>query len=290
MKGQLTGPATTYAIGGELAVNRLGYGAMQIAGPGITGDPRRLDDAVQLLRRSVELGVTVIDTADSRGPFNTNLLVREALYPYPDDLVIAARAGLVPGVLNGGVQPGPTGCRNYMRRRVEQCLRHLGLEHLDLFQLDYLDPQLPLDEQLGTLTVLQQEGKIRHIGLAEVTVEEVRAAEAITPIASVQNLYNLGMRTAEPLVDYATERGIAFIPWFPLATGRLGQPDRELGRIAADRGVSPTQIALAWLLRRSPVMLPIPGTASIAELERNMAAVGIDLTDEEFALLDGASI
>jgi pyridoxine 4-dehydrogenase len=288
--GQLTESSRTYPLGGDLAVNRIGYGAMQLAGPGITGDPRRPDDAVRLLRRSVELGVTLIDTADSRGPFNTNLLVREALYPYPEDLVIAARAGSVPGVLSTGVQPGIPGCNTYMRMRVEQCLRHLSLECLDLFQLDYIDPLVPLADQLGTLTVLQQEGKIRHIGLAEVTVDQLCAAEQITPIASVQNLYNLGMRTAEPLVDYATEHGIAFVPWFPLATGRLARPDSELGRIAAERGVSPTQVALAWLLYRSPVMLPVPGTASIAELERNMAAASIDLSDEEFALLDGASI
>ncbi len=288
--GQLTQSSRTYPIGGDLAVNRLGYGAMQLAGPGITGDPRRLDDAVHLLRRTVELGVTLIDTADSRGPFNTNLLVREALYPYPQDLVIAARTGSVPGILSCGVQSGPSGWHNYTRVRVEQCLRHLGLDCIDLYQVDYIDPVVPLADQLGTLSVLQQQGKIRHIGLAEVSVDELRAAEQIVPIASVQNLYNLGMRTAEPLVDYATARGIAFVPWFPLATGRLGGPDSELGRIAGERGLSPTQVALAWLLRRSPAMLPVPGTASIAELERNMAAANVDLTDEEFAVLDGATI
>ena len=275
----------TFALGGDLTVNRLGFGAMQLTGQGVWGDPKDPDESVRVLRRAIELGVNFIDTADSYGPFVSEQLIRRALHPYADDLVIATKAGLTrhgPGIWR------PVGRPEYLRQQAELSLRHLGLERIDLFQLHRIDPQVPLEDSIGELVLLQREGKIAHIGLSEVSIQELEQARAITVISSVQNLFNLSDRTSEPLLDHATSNGIAFIPWFPLATGKLAKPGGPLDGLAAHHGVSPSQLALAWLLKRSPVMLPIPGTSSVAHLEDNVAAATIELTDAEFETLTNA--
>ena len=275
----------TFELGGTTPVTRLGYGTMQLTGPGVWGPPEDPAEAVRVLRRAVELGVNFIDTADSYGPFVAEELIREALHPYADDLVIATKAGLT---RSGPGDWRPVGRPEYLRQQCELSLRHLGLERIELFQLHRIDAKVPLAEQLGELVLLQQEGKIRHIGLSEVSVEQLQAAQEIATIASVQNLYNLANRSAEALLDHAEEQGIAFIPWFPLATGNLAGDGGPLDRIAAELGASPSQLALAWLLKRSPVMLPIPGTSSVAHLEDNLAAADIALTDEQEAQLTAA--
>ena len=242
---------------------------MQLTGPGVWGDPADPDEAVRVLQRAVELGVTFIDTADSYGPFVSELLIKKALHPYAEGLVIATKAGFTragPGDWRAVGRP------EYLRQQVELSLRHLGLERIDLLQLHRIDPQVPLEDQLGELALLQSEGKIRHIGLSEVDVAELQAAQQIATIASVQNLFNLANRKAEPLLDHVEAEGIAFIPWFPLATGRLVQPGGPLEALAKEHEATPSQLALAWLLRRSPVMLPIPGTSSVAHVEDNIAA------------------
>jgi pyridoxine 4-dehydrogenase len=274
--------AGTFALGGDLTVNRLGYGTMQLTGPGVWGDPKDPDEAVRVLRRAVGLGVNFLDTADSYGPFVAEQLIKKALHPYTDDLVIATKAGFT---RQGPGQWSPVGRPAYLRQQVELSLRHLGLERIDLLQLHRVDPAVPVAEQIGVLKLLQDEGKIRHIGLSEVTAGLLRVAQKIAPIVSVQNLYNLANRSAEELLDYSTENGIAFIPWFPLATGKLAGPDSPLTKLAAEHGATPSQLALAWLLRRSPVMLPIPGTSTVAHLEDNVASAAIELTDEQFAEL-----
>lgn len=275
----------TFSLGGDLTVNRLGYGAMQLTGPGVWGDPRDPDEAVRVLQRAVELGVNFIDTADSYGPFIADLLIKKALHPYADGLIIATKAGLT---RSGPNDWRPVGRPEYLRQQLELSLRHLGLERIDLFQLHRIDPKVPLAEQLGELALLQKEGKIRHIGVSEVTVEQLKAANEITKIASVQNLYNLANRSAEPVLNYAEVNNIAFIPWFPLATGALAKEGGPLDTLAKKHGAKPSQLALAWLLKRSPVMLPIPGTSSVAHVEENIAAAGIQLSDEEFATLSSA--
>jgi aryl-alcohol dehydrogenase-like predicted oxidoreductase len=237
---------------------------------------------VRVLRRAVELGVTLIDTADSYGPFVSEQLIHKALHPYPDDLVIATKAGLTRA---GPDDWRPLGRPEYLRQQAELSLRHLGLERIDLFQLHRIDPQVPLADQLGELVLLQQEGKVRHIGLSEVTVEQIQEARKIAGIVSVQNLYNIADRSAEDVLDYAEREDLAFIPWFPIATGELARPGGPLDSAARQHDASPSQLALAWLLRRSPVMLPIPGTSRVAHLEQNVAAAGITLTDEEFSEL-----
>ena len=275
----------TFAIGGDLTVNRLGFGAMQLTGEGVWGDPKDPDEAVRVLRRAIDLGVNFIDTADSYGPFVSEQLIKRALHPYADDLVIATKAGLTrhgPGIWQ------PVGRPEYLRQQTELSLRHLGLERIDLFQLHRIDPQVPLEDSIGELVLLQQEGKIAHIGLSQVSIQELEQARAITVISSVQNLFNLSDRTSEPLLDHAASNGIAFIPWFPLATGKLAQPGGPLDGLAAQHRVSPSQLALAWLLKRSPVMLPIPGTSSVAHLEDNVAAATIELSDAEFETLTNA--
>jgi pyridoxine 4-dehydrogenase len=274
--------AGTFALGGDLMVNRLGYGSMQLTGPGVWGEPKDPAEAVRVLRRAVELGVNLIDTADSYGPFVAEQLIKQALHPYPQDLVIATKAGFT---RQGPGQWIPVGRPEYLRQQVELSLRHLGLERIDLLQLHRIDPAVPIVEQIGELKLLRDEGKIRHIGLSEVTVTELQVAQEIAPIVSVQNLFNLANRSAEPLLDHVTEHGIAFIPWFPLATGALAGPGSPLAKLAAEHGATPSQLALAWLLRRSPVMLPIPGTSSVGHLEDNVAAAGIALTDGQFAEL-----
>jgi pyridoxine 4-dehydrogenase len=268
----------TFEIGGEMTVRRLGYGTMQLTGPGVWGPPRDRDEALRVLRRSVELGVNFIDTADSYGPYVAEEEIREALEPYPGDLVIATKAGLC------RCGPGdwrPVGRPEYLRQEVEMSLRRLGLERIDLFQLHRIDAKVPLAEQVGELKMLQDEGKIRHIGLSEVTVEQLQEAQETAEIASVQNLFNLTNRSAEPLLEHAERNGIAFIPWFPLATGELSRQGGPLAEIASELGATPSQLALAWLLWRSPVMLPIPGTSTVSHLEENLAAATIELTDEQ---------
>jgi pyridoxine 4-dehydrogenase len=275
----------SFAIGGDLPVNRLGYGAMQITGPGVWGDPRDPDEAIRVLRRAVELGVNFIDTADSYGPFISEILIKKALHPYADDLIIATKAGLA---RTGPNEWHPIGRPEYLRQQVELSLRHLGLERIELLQLHRIDPKVPLADQIGELARLQQEGKIRHIGLSEVSVEELRAANEITKISSVQNLYNLAKRDSEPVLDYAEANDIAFIPWFPLATGALAREGGPLDELSKRLKAKPAQLALAWLLKRSPVMLPIPGTSTVSHLEENIAAAGITLSDEDFNTLSRA--
>ena len=269
----------TFLIGGDLPVNRLGYGAMQLTGPGVWGEPADPAEAVRVLRRAVELGVNLIDTADSYGPFVADRLIREALHPYPSDLVIATKVGFTrggPGVWTALGRP------EYLRQQAELNLRHLGVDRIDLLQLHRIDPAVPLEDQIGELVALQEEGKVRHIGLSEVTVSQLAAAREITPVATVQNSYNLVSRRHEKVLDYAEANGIGFIPFYPLATGDLARPGSPLSQAAAAHGATPSQLALAWLLRRSPVMLPIPGTSKVAHLEENLAGGNISLTGEEF--------
>ena len=275
----------TYEIAGDLPVVRLGYGTMQLTGEGVWGDPRDRGEAVRVLRRAVELGVTFFDTADSYGPVVAEELLREALHPYADDVVIATKAGLTrqgPGIWT------PVGNPAYLRQQCELSLRRLGVETIDLFQLHRIDANVPAEDQVGELKKLQDEGKVRHIGLSEVSVEQLVEARKIATIATVQNLFNLANRDAEPLLDYCESNDIGFIPWFPLATGELSQEDGPLAAAAKEHEATPSQLALAWLLKRSPVMLPIPGTSSVAHLESNTAAAGIELTDDEFEALAAA--
>ncbi len=272
----------TFSIGGDLPVVRLGYGAMQLPGPGVWGYPEDTENATRVLRRAVELGVTFIDTANSYGPFVNEEQIRTALHPYADDLVIATKAGFLrhgPGLWAVHCHP------DYLRQECEMSLRRLGVERIDLYQLHRIDPAYSLEDQIGELKALQDEGKIGHIGLSEVSVEEVTAAQQIARIATVQNLYNLADRSAEDLLDYCGDEGIGFIPWFPLATGALAGEGSVLSAAAAAHGVTPAQLALAWLLKHSPVMLPIPGTSKVAHLESNIAAADIVLSDEEYAAL-----
>ena len=275
----------TFDLGSDLPVVRLGYGTMQLPGEGVWGPPKDHAEALRVLRRAVELGITFFDTADSYGPYVAEDLLREALHPYADDVVIATKAGLTrqgPGVWT------PLGQPAYLRQEVELSLRRLKLERIDLFQLHRIDPAYPVADQVGELKQLQDEGKIRHIGLSEVTVDQLVEAQKTADIVSVQNLFNLANRDAEKLLDHCTEHGIGFIPWFPLATGELSAADGPLAAAAEQHDATPAQLALAWLLQRSPVMLPIPGTSSIEHLETNTAAAGIELTDEEFAALERA--
>jgi pyridoxine 4-dehydrogenase len=268
----------TFEIGGDMPVRRLGYGAMQLTGPGVWGPPRDHDEAIRVLRRAVELGVTFIDTADSYGPFVAEELIREALHPYPEELVIATKAGLT------RAGPGdwrPVGRPEYLRQQVELSLRHLGVERIDLLQLHRIDAKVPLAEQVGELKLLQDEGKIRHIGLSEVSVEQLQEAQKTASIVSVQNRFNLVDRSAEPLLEHSEANDVAFIPWFPLATGKLADDGGPLDELAGELDAKPSQLALAWLLWRSPVMLPIPGTSSVAHLEDNLAAATIELTDDQ---------
>jgi len=272
----------TFTIGGDMTVNRLGYGTMQLTGPGVWGDPKDPDEAVRVLKRAAEFGVNFIDTADSYGPAVAEPLIRKALHPYSDDMVIATKAGLT---RSGPNDWRPVGRPEYLRQQAEMSLRLLGLERIDLFQLHRIDPKVPLADQLGELELLRKEGKIRHIGLSEVSVEQLREAREITDIVSVQNLYNLSNRKAEDVLEEAESGGIAFIPWFPLATGELARDGGPLDEMSKRLNAKPAQIALAWLLRRSPAILPIPGTSSVVHLEDNMAAAGLQLSDEDFETL-----
>jgi aryl-alcohol dehydrogenase-like predicted oxidoreductase len=270
---------------GDLTVNRLGFGAMRLTGQGVWGPPADRDECIRVLRRAVELGVNFIDTADSYGPYHSEELIREALHPYADGLVIATKAGLV----RTGPDEWPVlGFPPYLRQECEMSLRRLGVDTIDLFQLHRIDTKFPAEDQIGELVRLQQEGKIRHIGLSEIDVDDLTAAQKTATIVSVQNMYNVTMRTAEPLLDACEAQGVGFIPWFPLAAGPLAAPDGPLHRIAAEHHASPSQLALAWLLKRSPVMLPIPGTSKVSHLEENVAAAEIQLSDDEFETLSKA--
>jgi pyridoxine 4-dehydrogenase len=272
-------PATrsgTFAIGGDLPVHRLGYGAMQLTGPGVWGEPADRAQAIAVLRRVVELGINLIDTADSYGPYVSEQLIREALHPYPKGVVIATKAGLA---RTGPSRWVPLGRPEYLRQECEMSLRRLGVERIGLFQLHRIDPKIPADDQFGVLRDLKKEGKIRHVGLSEVNVAEIEAARRIVTVATVQNQYNLAHRHSEDVLDYCTRENIGFIPWFPLATGDLAKPHGVLTRIARQLGAQPAQVALAWLLKKSPVMLPIPGTSKVNHLEENAAAALLDLDD-----------
>ncbi|BDX32781.1 oxidoreductase [Mycobacterium antarcticum] len=275
----------TFTLGGDLTVHRLGFGTMRLTGEGIWGPPKDHDEAIRVLRRAVELGIDFFDTANSYGPYVAEELIREALHPYRDDLVIATKAGL----LRTGVdQWTPLGFPAYLRQEVEMSLRRLGTDRIDLFQLHRIDPKFPAEDQVGELAALQSEGKIRHIGLSEITVDELAAAQQVTPIASVQNRYNMAERKAEPLLEACEAQGIGFIPWAPLGSGPLVADGGPLHRIAEQHHVKPSQLAVAWLLKRSPVMLPIPGTSSVAHLDENVSAAEVTLSDEEFEALRSA--
>jgi aryl-alcohol dehydrogenase-like predicted oxidoreductase len=274
-----------YRLGGDLPVNRLGYGAMQLTGPGVWGDPKDPEEAVRVLRRAVELGVNLIDTADSYGPFVSERLIRKALRPYPEHLVIATKGGLS---RSGPGDWRALGRPEYLRQQTELSLRHLGVERIDLYQLHRVDPKVALADQIGELLLLRQEGKIRHIGLSEVTVEQIGEARKIADIVSVQNLYNLADRGAEDVLEYAERENLGFIPWFPMATGQLARSGGPLDTLAKEHGASPSQLALAWLLRRSPVLLPIPGTSRVAHLEENIRAAQVTLTDAQVQALGEA--
>jgi aryl-alcohol dehydrogenase-like predicted oxidoreductase len=278
----LAGAAGTFSFGGDLEVVRLGYGAMRITGPGIWGPPADRDEALRVLRRTTELGINFIDTADSYGPTISEELIAEALHPYADDLVIATKAGLTrqgPDLWSGLGQPA------YLRQQAELSLRRLRVDRIDLFQLHRIDPHFPMEDQVGELKALQDEGKIRHIGLSEVTVDELKAAQQVADIVSVQNKFSLGDRSSEALLDHCTAEGIGFIPWRPVADH---VEDTALKEVAAAHDATASQVALAWLLRLSPVMVPIPGTSTVAHLEENTAAAALELTDDEFARLTRA--
>jgi aryl-alcohol dehydrogenase-like predicted oxidoreductase len=285
MDSSVVSASGTFALGGPTTVNRLGYGTMQLTGPGVWGDPPDPDEAIRVLRRAVDLGVNLIDTADAYGPFVAEELIREALHPYPDELVIATKAGFT---RQGPGEWRPVGRPEYLRQQCELSLRHLGLERIQLFQLHRIDPRVPLAEQVGELMLLQEEGKIAHIGLSELDVDQLTEARRTAPIVSVQNLYNLSNRSAEPLLEYAEAHDIAFIPWFPLANGELSAPGGPLDEFGGRLSATPSQLALAWLLKRSPVMLPIPGTSSVEHLEENLAAAAVELSDEHFDALSSA--
>ncbi|MGD9960564.1 aldo/keto reductase [Nocardioides sp.] len=281
----LASASGTFQLGGDLPVVRLGYGTMQLTGEGVWGEPSDRDGAIAVLRRAVEIGINFFDTADSYGPNVAEELLREALHPYADDVVIATKAGLT---RTGPGQWIPVGRPAYLRQQAELSLRKLGVETIDLFQLHRVDSEVPLEDQIGEFKLLQEEGKIRHIGLSEVSVDQLHQAQKVATIASVQNLFNLAKRDAEPLLEECERQDIAFISWFPLATGELSKDDGPLAAAAREHAATPSQLALAWLLRRSPVMLPIPGTKSLEHLESNTDAAGIELSDDEFAALTSA--
>lgn len=276
--------AGTFKIDGDMEINRIGFGAMRITGEGIWGEPSDPEGAKALLRRALELGVNLIDTADSYGPDVSERLIREALSPYPEDLVIATKGGLV--------RPGPgewvtDGRPEHLRQACEGSLKRLGLEAIDLYQLHAPDSNVPYEESVGSVAELQKEGKVRHVGLSNVSVEQLRQARGILTVVSVQDRYNLSNRSSEEVLQECEREGIGFIPYFPLAAGRLSEPGGPVEKISARHGATAGQVALAWLLSHSPVTLPIPGTSSAEHLEENVGAAGIRLSDEEVAELGG---
>lgn len=258
---------------------------MRLTGPGIWGEPRDRVEAIRVLRRAIELGVDFIDTADSYGPYVSEQLIHEALHPYPQHLLIATKAGLV---RTGPDAWAPVGRPEYLRQEAEMSLRRLGIERLDLFQLHRIDPRVPQEEQFGLLADLVREGKVAAVGLSEVSTAQIKAARKLVKVTSVQNLYNLANRQSEAVLKYCEAEGLGFIPWYPIAAGELARLGGSLDRVAKAVGATPPQVALAWLLRRSPVMLPIPGTSKVHHLEENLAAAKVELTDEQMRLLSGA--
>lgn len=274
--------AGQFQVGGDIAINRLGFGAMRVTGAGVWGPPADRAGALATLRRLPALGVTFIDTADSYGPGTSEELIREALHPY-DGLLVATKGGLE--------RPGPNqwvsnGRPDYLRACVQASLRRLGLERIELWQLHRVDPKVPRDEQFAVIKEMRDAGLIRHVGLSNVSVEELAAAQRFFPVATVQNRYNLSDRGSEAVLDRCAADGIGFIPWYPLAAGDLAKPGGALAELARKRKATAGQVALAWLLKRSPVMLPIPGTGKVAHLEENVAAAALKMTDEEFRALD----
>jgi len=274
----------TWQLGGDLTVNRLGFGAMRITGKGIWGWPPDRNNAIKVLKRAVELGVNLIDTADAYGPETSELLIAEALHPYPKGLVIATKGGLT---RPGPSQWVPNGRPEHLKQAVEMSLKRLRLERIDLYQLHTIDPKVPMEASLGALKEMQDAGKIRHIGLSNVSPEEIVRARKVVPIVSVQNEYNIEDRRWEKALVYCEKEGLGFMPWSPIGGGRGLGPENALEKAARDRGASVIQVALAWLLERSPVMLPIPGTSSIAHLEENVAAAKLKLTPAEWKTIEG---
>lgn len=275
----------TFALGGEQPVHRLGFGAMRITGPGIWGPPADPDECIRVLRRAVDLGVDLIDTADSYGPTVSEELIHRALHPYPDGLTIATKAGLV---RTGPDAWHPVGRPEYLRQECELSLRRLGVDTIDLFQLHRVDPAVPAADQFGLLADLRAEGKVRYVGLSEVDVQTLQAARKVVPIATVQNRYNLADRSSEEILDRCEVEDIGFIPWFPLAAGDLARPGGPVDAVASETGATPSQVALAWLLRRSPVMLPIPGTSSVDHLQENCGAALVELDDTQMDRISAA--
>lgn len=286
----MTTPASVHASGtfalGDLTVHRLGFGAMRITGKGIWGPPRDKPEALRVLRRAVELGVDFIDTANAYGPNVSEELIREALHPYAPGVVIATKVGLT---RPGPDQWVPNGKPAHLRSECEASLKRLGVERIDLLQLHRIDAKVNADDQFGLLKQLVDEGKVRHVGLSEVSVAEIEAARKIVPIVSVQNLYNVSSRKSEDVLAYCEQHGIGFIPWYPIASGKLAEPGGPLDHVAKATGATTSQIALAWLLKRSPVVLPIPGTSSVDHLEENCAAANVSLTDAQFDELSKAA-
>jgi pyridoxine 4-dehydrogenase len=274
----------TFKIGGEIEINRLGYGAMRITGPGIWGEPQDRAESLRTLRRVPELGINFIDTANSYGPGVSEPLIKEALAPYPG-ILVATKAGLT---RPGPDQWEPKGDPDYLIEEAHLSLKALGVEQIGLWQLHRIDPKVPAADQFGAVKKLLDDGVIRHAGLSEVSVADIEAARKVFPVATVQNMYNLVDRGSEDVLDYCERNGIGFIPWFPLGAGSLARPGSILDDIAKKHGVGPSQIALAWVLKRSPVMLPIPGTSKVKHLEENVSAVSIELSDDDFAALDQA--
>jgi pyridoxine 4-dehydrogenase len=276
----------TFHIGGDLPVHRLGFGAMRLTGEGIWGEPRDHAEAIRVLRRAIELGITFIDTADSYGPKVSERLIAEALHPYPRGLVIGTKAGFE---RSGPDQWSTNGRPDHLRAACEGSLRRLRVDRIDLYQLHRIDPTVALEDQLGTLRALQEEGKIRHVGLSEVTVRQIEQARAIVPIVTVQNRYSLTDREHEAVLDFCEREGLGFIPWYPLAAGALTAPGGPVSRIAARAGLTTSQLALAWLLWRSPVMLPIPGTSRVQHLEENVGAASVTLNARQLRELADAT-
>ena len=276
----------TFKIGGDLEVNRLGYGAMRITGDGIWGEPKDPAECKRVLKRAVELGVNFIDTADSYGPDVSERLIGEALAPFPKGLVVATKAGFVRIGPNKWVE---VGLPQYLQQEVEMSLRNLKTDVIDLWQLHRIDPKVPVEESLAPIAKLQKEGKIRHVGLSEVKPHEIDQARKVIDIVSVQNMYNVGERKHEDVLEYCEQNNLAFIPWFPVAAGKLARPGGKLDELAKRHEVSVSQLSIAWLLHRSPVMLPIPGTSSVAHLEENMKAASVSLSDAEMKEIEDAA-
>jgi pyridoxine 4-dehydrogenase len=280
----LAGKAGEFLIGEDLRIARLGYGAMRITGKGIWGEPPDRAEAIRVVRRAVESGINFIDTADSYGPGVSEQIIAEALYPYPDGLVIATKGGFE--------RPGPdrwveNGKPDHLKSACEGSLRRLRLDRIDVYQLHRIDPKVPAEDQIGTLRDLQAQGKIKHIGLSEVSVRQIQHAQTIVPIVSVQNRYSVADRGSEDVLEYCEREGIGFIPWFPLAAGKLAGAQSSIRRAAARLNATPSQVALAWLLARSRVILPIPGTSSVEHLEENVAAAGLKLDEKTMRELSG---